>query len=95
VERALEVEVDELFLHRGEGHEGETYEIAGETIDLVPLVRDAIVLALPMNPLCRADCKGLCPVCGADRNRVDCGHTGERVDIRWGPLAGLREQMEE
>ena len=46
----------------------ELYPICDETIDLGPLVRDAIVLELPMAPLCREDCRGLCPHCGSDRN---------------------------
>ena len=46
----------------------ELYPIADDTIDLGPLVRDAIVLELPSAPLCRPDCRGLCPHCGADRN---------------------------
>jgi uncharacterized protein len=41
-----------------------------------------------MRPLCREDCKGLCPTCGANLNEVDCGHTQEADDDRW---AGLRQ----
>lgn len=104
---AVQVEVDELFLAStpfsgGEADSSETtgidadaYVIEDEHVDLEPMARDAIVLALPLNPLCREDCKGLCPTCGADRNETDCGHTAERIDIRWGPLERLRERMEE
>lgn len=89
------VAVDEVFLHPGSGQEGETYEIRGEEIHLGQMLRDALMLALPLDPLCREDCRGLCPTCGADRNTADCGHGADRVDIRWGPLGGLRERMEE
>ncbi len=56
-------------LHRDELDE-HTY--SGDAIDLADLVREQILLALPTYPLCRADCRGLCPQCGADRNRLSC-----------------------
>ncbi len=43
-------------------------------IDLAPLIRDYALLEIPISPLCRPDCKGLCPVCGQDLNVRDCGH---------------------
>jgi uncharacterized protein len=43
-------------------------------LDLEPLLRESMLLDLPMRPLCRPDCQGLCPVCGTDRNLSDCGH---------------------
>jgi uncharacterized protein len=69
--------------------EDELYPIADDTIDLGPLVRDAIVLDLPMAPLCREDCAGLCPQCGADRNEGPCGCVAPR-DARWANLDVLR-----
>jgi uncharacterized protein len=65
------------------------YPISDDTMDLGPLVRDALVLELPMAPLCRPDCAGLCPVCGADRNAGDCGCVVPR-DPRWANLDVLR-----
>ncbi|HVT42533.1 MAG TPA: DUF177 domain-containing protein [Acidimicrobiales bacterium] len=65
------------------------YPIVDDTIDLGPLVRDAIVLELPMAPLCRDDCAGLCPQCGANRNEGDCGCVAPR-DPRWANLDVLR-----
>lgn len=90
----FEVQLDELYLYPGRAG-GAAYEIVDEHIDLEPVVRDEVVLALPLNPLCREDCRGLCPACGADRNEADCGHAVGRIDVRWGPLERLREQMEE
>jgi uncharacterized protein len=69
--------------------EDELYPIADDTIDLGPLVRDAIVLELPMAPLCREDCRGLCPQCGADRNESDCQCVAP-PDPRWANLDVLR-----
>ncbi len=58
-------------------------------MDLSEPVRQALLVALPMRPVCREDCKGLCPVCGANRNYVDCGHEEAQVDSRWEGLRGL------
>ncbi len=57
------------------------------------LARELLALELPMAPLCRDDCAGLCPACGADRNTVDCGHDTTPTDPRWGALTELREQL--
>ena len=43
-------------------------------IDLEPLMREYALLEFPISPVCKADCKGLCPVCGENRNQTDCGH---------------------
>lgn len=47
---------------------------ANHQIDLAPLAREYLLLDMPITPLCRPDCAGLCPVCGVNRNREDCGH---------------------
>jgi len=81
------VHVDELFEHAP--LEGETYPIHDEHLDLEPLARDAILPALPLTPLCRADCAGLCPTCGAERNQVACECHVDTADDRWAPLRAL------
>ena len=53
------------------------------------LVREAIILSLPLKPLCSEDCKGLCPICGIDLNRSQCGCVKEETDPRWDQLKGL------
>ncbi|MEU2438467.1 DUF177 domain-containing protein [Streptomyces rubradiris] len=61
-------------------------------IDLEPLLRDAVVLALPMQPVCQDDCPGLCSECGA-RLADDPDHHHDAVDIRWAALQGLAGTM--
>jgi DUF177 domain-containing protein len=61
---------------------------ADDTLDPEPIVRDAVVLEMPFSPLHTPNCKGLCPICGGDRNLGECpGH--EEVDPRWSALEGL------
>jgi uncharacterized protein len=97
VERELEAEVRELFGLGSRDEEDEGYAVlADDRLPLDTMVRDAVVLAFPPFPLCRPDCAGLCPECGADRNAVDCGHGGPgATDPRWASLAGLRQALEE
>ncbi|HEY2981508.1 MAG TPA: DUF177 domain-containing protein [Anaerolineales bacterium] len=58
-------------------------------IDLAPLMREYALLEVPINPLCRPDCKGLCPVCGENRNDVDCGHRPQQDDSPFAVLKNL------
>ena len=92
VRQPLEAEVRELFALDPGGAEDEGYAVLpDDRLPLDTLARDALVLAFPSFPLCRPDCAGLCPVCGADRNTVDCGHgDAGATDPRWAALAGLR-----
>jgi len=62
----------------------------GEAIDLGQMLREQFYLVLPMKPLCRLDCRGICPVCGANRNTVECGCEAKWEDPRLAPLKGLR-----
>ena len=66
VEGTIDVHVDELF--ETAPLAGETYQLDDDALDLLPLVRDVLLLELPTAPLCRDDCAGICPECGADRN---------------------------
>lgn len=88
VEGRLQAEVMEVF--EQEPVEGETSKLEVDRIDLEPLAREAVLLELPVAPLCQDDCLGLCPDCGADRNAGGCGHTVEQVDDRWAALDQLR-----
>ena len=95
VRGVLESEVRELYRRREPREplddDEETYPLGGELLDLRPLVRDAILLELPIAPLCREDCAGLCPTCGADLGDGPCGCSPAAADPRWGALDVLRE----
>ena len=66
-------------------------EVEGGSFESRPLVVEQVELSLPMKPLCREDCQGLCPQCGQDLNEGRCGCVRERVDPRWAALAMLKE----
>jgi len=59
-------------------------------IDLESLIREYALLEIPINPICKPDCKGLCPVCGRDLNVADCGHRPEQNDS---PFAALKDLL--
>jgi uncharacterized protein len=88
----LSARFQELFVYDDHGIPGEDDEVSmleGDLLDLEPLLRDAVVLALPFQPLCEDDCPGLCTECGA-RLADDPGHTHEEpIDPRWAKLAKL------
>jgi uncharacterized protein len=71
----------------------ETY--AGKVIDVDPVVREQVVLSLPMCPVCQESCKGLCSVCGANLNERDCGCDRHVPDPRWAGLEKLRRKSKE
>lgn len=81
-------DIQELYFHPGRGAgDEEDLLIVDDHIDLTRPVRDAIIVDLPFSPLCREDCLGLCPSCGADLND-DPGHDhGQAIDPRWAKLA--------
>jgi DUF177 domain-containing protein len=62
-------------------------------VPLAPLAEERVQMALPMKPLCRPDCKGLCPSCGKDLNLGACGCTHETIDPRWEALKALKEKV--
>ena len=67
--------------------------IAGDLLDLSAWARDALVLSLPEQILCREDCAGLCAVCGADLNVEPHEHEVESADPRWAALAELKDRL--
>jgi len=62
----------------------------GDSLDLARLIRSEVQLALPMKPLCRPDCGGLCPICGGNRNQTACECAPRRTDPRLAPLEALK-----
>jgi uncharacterized protein len=98
----VDVAFDMLFLPASENTGDGEREVAEEdlgvsyykedVIDVAEVIREQLYLALPMKPLCREDCKGLCPVCGINRNRETCSCQNEWVDPRLEPLRKMRER---
>jgi uncharacterized protein len=64
----------------------------GKVIDLDPILREQLLLALPGYPVCKDDCKGLCPVCGANLNDRECGCDRHVPDPRWAGLKNVKLQ---
>jgi uncharacterized protein len=90
----LAVEIGELFAYPDSVTEETTDEdevprVVDDRVDVEQAVRDAVVLALPANPLCAEDCAGLCPECGERRADLPADHGHETLDPRW---AALRER---
>jgi uncharacterized protein len=87
----VDVELTELFAYPETATEGttdpdEVSRVVDDLIDLEPVVRDSVLLALPQAPLCREDCLGLCPQCGGKRAELDPDHRHETIDPRWAAL---------
>lgn len=91
VTSSVEVELQELYAYPESQatDDEEVSRLVGDLIDLTPALRDAVVLALPLSPLCEEDCPGLCVECGARLAGVDCGHSQAQVDARWEALTDL------
>jgi uncharacterized protein len=102
IDADLEVDVSELFyyastkaslLEEGDEEAQELPTVDGDLLNLETTVRDAVVLALPFQPLCRPDCAGLCPVCGERMDDLEPGHHHEQLDPRWSALGPLLEEQ--
>jgi uncharacterized protein len=88
----LAVDFVELFAYPNSATEettdsDEVPRLEGDHLDLEPVVRDAVVLSLPLTPLCRPDCGGLCPQCGEPLDDLPADHTHVQLDPRWAALA--------
>ena len=89
VSAELRSDVVEVFERRPDPEQ--TYPLLGDQLDLEPLARDAVLLELPLAPLCSEGCLGLCPICGADLNEGVCGCQADVDDPRWAALDVLRQ----
>jgi uncharacterized protein len=98
----VEVTLQELFVyddaggeHASDDEDDEVSTLQGDLLDLEQPLRDAVVLALPFQPLCREDCPGLCPDCGA-RLADEPDHAHEAaIDPRWARLTELGHDSED
>jgi uncharacterized protein len=97
VSDTLAVRIQELFVYpeasTEHDDEDEVAQLQGDLLDLTATLRDAVVLALPLNPLCNEDCRGLCTTCGERLDDLPEDHSHDQTDARWGALAGLLEQQ--
>ena len=102
IEDEILARFQELFVYEDGRHDqsdedldDETSRLEGDLVDLEPLLRDAVVLALPFQPLCMDDCPGLCTECGA-RLADDPDHTHEApIDPRWAGLEKLQQDAQD
>jgi len=86
---SVDLALQELFLYADQDvDDTEAARLQGDLLDLEPVLRDAVVLDLPAQPVCRPDCPGLCPQCGA-RLADEPGHSHDVTDARWAALADL------
>ena len=96
ISQSFDVPIAELFAYADSTTEETTDEdevgrMQGDLLDLEPAVRDAVVLTLPTNPVCRPDCQGLCVDCGARLDDLPADHSHEEVDPRWAALRKLSD----
>lgn len=89
----LRAEVDERFSRAADPNAPDQYLFEGSEIDLTDCVRENLLLQIPMRVLCSPECKGLCPVCGSNRNLVSCTclEGGEVAN----PFSALKAMVEE
>ena len=88
IERPVQVDFQELFAYPSQ--EAFDYEVHDDHVDLEPLIRDAVVLALPFQPVCRPDCPGLDPETGERLADVPDSKPAENIDPRWSALAAFQ-----
>lgn len=94
VSETVSADIQELFVFdkapvgSSEDEEDEQYAVEDDLIDLEPALRDAVILKLPFQPLCKETCQGLCSECGM-RLEEDPGHHHEVLDPRWNALQGM------
>lgn len=84
INESVTVTIQELYAYENSTTDATTEEdevgrMQGDLIDLEPALRDAVVLALPNNPLCRQDCPGLCPECGVHRDDLPADHSHQQM----------------
>lgn len=104
VTEPVEEEIEILLLPHERGADEEERELEekdlgvvvvdDDEIDLHPILLEQIQLNVPMRPLCREECAGLCPTCGADLNQGRCDCVNETVDPRWAGLAVIRDRLD-
>ena len=93
ISQPMEVDFQELYEYPDNVNDEDSLRLEGDLLDLEPVVRDAVVLSLPLAPLCDEDCRGLCAHCGIDLNK-ETNHQHDIVDERWQALKGLLSDID-
>ncbi|HET6612271.1 MAG TPA: DUF177 domain-containing protein [Kofleriaceae bacterium] len=95
--QAIADEAEEKLLRAGDepataeiAEAADVYPMAEDEVDLAPMLREQVILAVPFAPLCDEVCRGLCPRCGENRNRTPCDCPTEVTDPRWAALTGVK-----
>ncbi|MDA1349599.1 MAG: DUF177 domain-containing protein [Chloroflexi bacterium] len=99
-DQPVRIEIEEEYLPTADIVTGAVFRLSEEesesfyidshhTLDLRDAIRQYAVMSVPMKPICRADCAGICPTCGANRNEMACECGEAASDNRWGPLLDL------
>jgi DUF177 domain-containing protein len=92
-EQPLEIDFTELYAFTSNSvTESGLYVPENGLLDLAPLIRDEMYLSIPISPVCKPDCKGLCPICGENLNETTCHHEEETVDLGLNSLKELFEK---
>jgi len=87
--------VDVAELYQRVLEDPDAHGIDNDQIDLLPMVRENLLLAIPLAPLCRPDCPGLCPHCGIELSVATCECRTDSSDPRWAALDALRPSLED
>lgn len=87
----IKVSSNHMFVKEGFQSDEEQELYKGDEIDLTEIVLNEITAEIPMKPLCTTDCKGLCPVCGKNKNQTECGCKAVEIDSRLQVLQKLLE----
>lgn len=91
-DQTIEIDIDDLFYYPANTAPSGEYVIGDDGfVDLAPLVREMALIAIPLQPLCKPDCQGLCMECGQNLNEADCGCDPDDIDPR---LAALTDFLQ-
>ncbi len=94
-QQPLEIDFSELYAFRADAVTDSGLVVPEDgRINLTPLIREEMLLSIPISPICKPDCKGLCPICGENLNETTCNHEDEVIDPRLAVLKSLLDKRE-
>lgn len=97
IDQDIDQKFQELFLYESRASDqneddDELFVLDGDVADIETAIRDAVILSMPINPVCSQECEGLCSICGEKWRDLPEDHTHEVVDPRWTGLAGWKPE---